>query len=156
MVRVFACAGLSALSHSSQSVFRYGRSSMHVPNLCACVCIRVGERSLTPTVDTGSVTVWTLGCVDEWESRPACPHRREWILIIQSDLNLGLPLRPFPITPGWADIAVAWKATDRQKKAEEGKLWCAAKRHPRGFCYQLNWGERNDCFEKTDKKNKKQ
>lgn len=53
----FACAGLSALSHSSQSVFRYGRSSMHVPNLCACVCIRVGERSLTPTVDTGSVTV---------------------------------------------------------------------------------------------------
>lgn len=57
MVRVFACAGLSALSHSSQSVFRYGRSSMHVPNLCACVCIRVGERSLTPTVDTGSVTV---------------------------------------------------------------------------------------------------
>lgn len=31
----------------------------------------------------------------------------------------GLPLRLLPINLGWADIAVAWKATDRQRLEEE-------------------------------------
>lgn len=63
--------------------------------ICACVC--VWEHSLTPTVDTGSVTVWTLGCVDDWESRPACPFCGERILIIQSDLNLGCLWGCYPL-----------------------------------------------------------
>lgn len=52
-----------------------------------------------------------------------------------------LLLRLLPVALGWADIAAAWKATNRQK-AEEEKLWCAAKRHPRGSCYQLSCGDR--------------
>lgn len=52
-----------------------------------------------------------------------------------------LLLRLLPVALGWADIAAAWKATNRQK-AEEEKLWCAAKRHPWGSCYQLSCGDR--------------
>lgn len=44
---------------------------MHEPNVRLCVC--VGGHSLTPSVDTGAVTVQMLGCVNDWESHPACP-----------------------------------------------------------------------------------
>lgn len=57
--------------HLSQPVLRYGRSPVHEPNVRLCVC--VGGHSLTPSVDTGAVTVQMLGCVNDWESHPACP-----------------------------------------------------------------------------------
>lgn len=110
---VFVCAALSLHLHLSQSVFRYGRSSMHVPNLCVCVCV---------WENTAWLLLLTLAL---WQSEhsavlmsgsPALPAPLWRMNINNSKWSQSrLPLRLLPITPGWADIAVAWKATDRKK-----------------------------------------
>lgn len=72
-VCVCLCVALSRCAYICHSLYLAAQGHPCVCLICAHVCVRVGERSLTPTVDSGSVTVGTLGCVDEWESRPSCP-----------------------------------------------------------------------------------
>ncbi len=90
MVRASVCLCVQPLSlrlHLSQSVFRYGRSSMHVPNLCACVCL-CGRAQLDSDCwhwlgdSLNTRLCWRVGVP------PRLPLCGEWILIIQSDLNL--------------------------------------------------------------------
>ncbi len=86
-VSVFMCTALSLRLHLSQSLFRFGRSSMHVPDLCACVCL-CGRAQLDSDCwhwlgdSLNTRLCWRVGVP------PRLPLCGEWILIIQSDLNL--------------------------------------------------------------------
>lgn len=91
------------------------RLAVHVPNLCVCVCVQEGTVYCWHWLDDGPNTwLW-------WRAGSPAPLATLWRMNINNSKwsQSRLPLRLLPITSGWADIAAAWKATDRQKAEEE-------------------------------------
>lgn len=127
---VGVCAALSLRSHLSQSVFRYGRSSMHVRN------VRVSVWESTAWLWLLTLALWqsehsavlTIGS-------PAPPASLSRMNINNSKWSQScLPLRLFPMRWDHNEMILPLhERPPRGKRQRMKKVWRAAKRHP-GVC----------------------
>lgn len=85
---------------------------MHGPNSCVCVCV-CGREQLD-----WDCWLWLGDSLNTrlcWRVGVPAPPRPRMNINNSKWSQSGPPLRLLAITPGWADIAVPWKATDRRK-----------------------------------------
>ena len=119
-VKLYVCVCVCGVClHLSQSAFRWRRSFKHGPNSCVCVWARTAWLGLLTLACWRFEDSAVLAC-----GSPRPPLGREWILIIQSDLNLGRLWGCSPL-PRDELILLFHERPPTGGKAEEGKPWCA-------------------------------
>lgn len=136
-----ACTAEPLRLHSSRSVFRYGRSYVHVPNLRACVCLCGRAQLDTDCWHWLGDSLNTRLC---W--RVGVPPRLPllWRMNINNSKAISISAASEAVShyPGMSWYCCCMKGHRQAKRQEEENCDAPLKRQPCGFCYQINWGEK--------------